>query len=121
MIFTPTYGVAYNLLLYANAYNYELCALAYKGNADRVCSMTDLARSPKHVGAALRRRRKSIGLTQSELAERAGIRQATVSLMESGTEGVKLSTVMDVLRVLDLEIVLQSRTKGSHADIEDMF
>ena len=83
--------------------------------------MNDLARSPKQIGAVLRRHRRAQGLTQTELANRAGIRQGTVSLMESGAEGVKLSTFMDVLRGLDLEIVLQPRSKGSHSDIEDMF
>jgi HTH-type transcriptional regulator/antitoxin HipB len=41
--------------------------------------------------------------------------------VETGLETVKLNTVMDILRALDLEVVIQPRTKGSHSDIEDIF
>lgn len=81
----------------------------------------ELVRSPKHLGAALRRFRREQKITQTELASRAGLWQGTVSQVENGLETVKLNTVMDLLRALDLEIVLQPRTKGSHKDIEDLF
>ncbi|MFV0334934.1 MAG: helix-turn-helix domain-containing protein [Tropicimonas sp.] len=83
--------------------------------------MVELVRSPKQLGVALRRFRRAQALTQTEMAERAGVRQATVSQVETGLETVKLSTVMGMLRALDLEIVVQPRTKGSHSDIEDIF
>ncbi|MBC7285822.1 helix-turn-helix domain-containing protein [Hoeflea sp.] len=83
--------------------------------------MSELVRSPKQLGVALRRFRRTHGLTQTELAKRAGVRQGTVSQVETGLETVKLSTVMDLLRALDLEVVIQPRTKGSHSDIEGIF
>ncbi|MFV0296480.1 MAG: helix-turn-helix domain-containing protein [Hyphomicrobiaceae bacterium] len=83
--------------------------------------MAELVRSPKQLGVALRRFRRAQSLTQTEMAERVGVRQATVSQVETGLETVKLSTVMGMLRALDLEIVVQPRTKGSHDDIEDIF
>lgn len=83
--------------------------------------MAELVRSPKQLGVALRRFRRTHDLTQAELAKRAGVRQGTVSQVETGLETVKLSTVMDLLRALDLEVVIQPRTKGSHSDIEDIF
>ncbi|KCZ48466.1 helix-turn-helix domain-containing protein [Hyphomonas sp. CY54-11-8] len=83
--------------------------------------MSDLVRSPKQLGVALRRVRRAKALTQADLASRAGMRQGTVSQIENGLETVKLATVMDLLRALDLEIVVQPRTKGSHSDIEDLF
>jgi HTH-type transcriptional regulator/antitoxin HipB len=83
--------------------------------------MSELVRSPKQLGVALRRFRRTHDLTQTELAKRAGVRQGTVSQVETGLETVKLSTVMDLLRALDLEVVIQPRTKGSHSDIEDIF
>ena len=61
------------------------------------------------------------GYTQVDLAKRAGVRQGTISQVETGLEAVKLTTVMDLLRALDLEIVIQPRTKGSHSDIENVF
>lgn len=83
--------------------------------------MAEIVRSPKTLGVALRRRRRQLELTQAQLAERAGIRQATVSQAENGLETVKLRTVMDLLRALDLEVTVQQRTKGSHSEIEDLF
>jgi HTH-type transcriptional regulator/antitoxin HipB len=83
--------------------------------------MTELVRSPKQLGVALRRYRRARQLTQTDLAQRAGVRQSTVSQVENGLETAKLNTVMDVLRALDLELVIQPRSKGSLNDIEDIF
>ena len=83
--------------------------------------MAELVRSPKQLGVVLRRFRRMRDYTQAELAKRAGVRQGTNSQVETGLEAVKLTTVMDLLRALDLEVVIQPRTKGSHSDIEDMF
>jgi len=83
--------------------------------------MAELVRSPKQLGVILRRFRRMRDYTQAELAKRAGVRQGTISQVETGLEAVKLTTVMDLLRALDLEVVIQPRTKGSHSDIEDMF
>lgn len=83
--------------------------------------MAELVRSPKQIGAVLRRYRRGQNLTQAELAKRAGVRQSTVSQVEGGLETAKLNTLMDMLRALDLEVVIQPRTKSSHSDIEDLF
>ena len=83
--------------------------------------MAEIVRSPKHLGVALRRQRRQLGLTQAELGVRAGIRQGTVSQVENGLETAKLRTLMDLLRALDLELVIQPRSKGSHSEIEDLF
>jgi HTH-type transcriptional regulator / antitoxin HipB len=83
--------------------------------------MTEIIRSPKTLGVALRRRRRQLKLTQAGLGARAGIRQGTVSQVENGLETVKLRTVMDMLRALDLEVAIQQRSKGSHSEIEGLF
>jgi HTH-type transcriptional regulator/antitoxin HipB len=83
--------------------------------------MIELIRSSKQLGNALRRFRRKRGLTQVALAKQAGMRQGTVSQLESGLETVKMKTVMDLLQALDLEVVIQPRTKGSPQEIEDMF
>jgi len=80
-----------------------------------------LIRSHKQLGAELQRFRREQSVTQVRLAERSGLRQGTISQVENGLKTVKLSTVMDMLRALDLEIVLRPRTKGSQTDIEDLF
>ncbi|WP_020398768.1 helix-turn-helix domain-containing protein [Kordiimonas gwangyangensis] len=80
-----------------------------------------LVRSAKDIGIALRRRRRKHNLTQAALAQRAGLRQSTVSQVENGLETVKLSTIIELMRVLDLEIQLQPRSKSTPQDIEDLF
>lgn len=83
--------------------------------------MAEIARSPKSLGAALRRHRRRLKLTQAELSARAGIRQGTVSQVENGLETVKLRTLMHLLRALDLELTIQPRSRGSHSEIENLF
>ncbi len=83
--------------------------------------MVKIVRSTKALGVAFRRRRRQLELTQAELAARAGIRQGTVSQVENGLETVKFRTVMDMLRALDLELVVQQRSRGSHDEIEELF
>lgn len=53
------------------------------------------------LGERLRALRKSRGLTQTELAERAGLSRPTVSTLERGND-VSLDTFLSVLRALDL-------------------
>jgi len=47
------------------------------------------------------RRRKAAGLTQSELARRAGIRQETLSRLEKGESTPDVATVDKIVRVLE--------------------
>lgn len=83
--------------------------------------MNTLARTPRQIGSILQRARKRRGWTQADLAIRAGIRQATISLIESGNTAAKLKTLLATLAALDLEIQIGPRSKGSADDIEDLF
>ena len=84
--------------------------------------MTDhIARNEKQLGAILRRARKQAGLTQGALGENIHLRQGTVSRLEAGEPAVQLRTLMSVLSALGLELVVRPRSKGSAADIEDLF
>ena len=83
--------------------------------------MTDLARTPKQIGNIVRRTRRKIGLSQAQLGEMAGLRQATISLVESGDAGTKLNTLLSILAALDLEFRIVQRSKGSGSDIEAIF
>ena len=82
--------------------------------------MNELARTPKQIGTIIQRARKKRDWTQSLLAERAGLRQATVSNIESG-EPVKLESILAVLAALGLEFRIEERTQGKAQDIEDLF
>ncbi len=83
--------------------------------------MTDLARNSKQVGSLVRRTRKKCGLSQAQVGERAGFRQATISQIETGNPSATLETILAILAVLDLELRIVPRKKGVAADIEDIF
>jgi HTH-type transcriptional regulator / antitoxin HipB len=83
--------------------------------------MEQLARTAKHIGAAVRRRRRQLGLSQEQLGSRIQLRQATISKLEAGEPGTQLRTLLDALSALDLEIVIRPRSKASVEDIEDLF
>ena len=83
--------------------------------------MTDLARNPKQIGNLIRRARKRRGWSQTELGEKSGLRQETVSLIENGNPATRLDTILAVLAALDLEFIIQPRSTGRSGTIEDLF
>lgn len=83
--------------------------------------MNALARSPKQLGLLIQRHRKARGMSQSELADLAGLRQEMISKIESGQPGSRLSSIYALLAALDLEMTVQPRTKSATADITDIF
>jgi transcriptional regulator with XRE-family HTH domain len=56
--------------------------------------------------SALRDARRSTGLTQGELAERAGLSRMTVQKIEAGAIDPRLSTLAVLVRALGLDLVL---------------
>jgi len=83
--------------------------------------MDQVARTSLQLGAALRRRRKHLGLSQAELGQRINLRQATISALEGGEVDTKLTTLLDALAALNLELVVRPRSSGDGADIEALF
>lgn len=83
--------------------------------------MTELARTPKQIGNLIRSARKRRGLNQTQLGDKAGLRQETISLMEAGNPAAKLETILAVLSALELELQVAPRSKGAPSDIEDIF
>jgi HTH-type transcriptional regulator / antitoxin HipB len=83
--------------------------------------MDTIARTPKQLGAGIRRYRRQKGLTQGSLGDLMHARQATVSKLESGEPATQLRILIDALAALDLELVIRPRTKVSTQEIEDLF
>lgn len=83
--------------------------------------MDTIARTPKQIGAVLRRHRRQSKLTQAELGARMSVRQATVSKLEAGEPATQLRTLMDALAALGLELVIRPRNKTASPDIEELF
>ena len=75
--------------------------------------MDIIVRTPSAVGAALRRQRKEMRVSQSELGERINLRQATISALEAGTTDAKLSTLHGCAERAGLELVVRSRSTAS--------
>lgn len=83
--------------------------------------MDQIARTPKQLGALIQRRRRALQMSQSEAADRAGLRQEMVSKIESGNPGTAIRSICDLLAALDLELTLAPRSRGSASAIEDLF
>jgi HTH-type transcriptional regulator/antitoxin HipB len=65
--------------------------------------------SPQNLGSTLAKARKTSSLTQAEVAERADLRQATVSKVENGDQGVRLETVLSLIEANDLELIVRPK------------
>lgn len=54
----------------------------------------------KKLGQAIRRQRKSLGLTQKKLAEFAGCGVVYIYMLESGKPTIRMDKLLDVLTIL---------------------
>lgn len=81
--------------------------------------MADLVRSPRMAGDLVRKARRARGWSQTELANRMSVRQATVSKLEAGEPATRMEVFFDALTALGLELVVSDR--GGKADFGDMF
>jgi len=82
--------------------------------------MESIARTPLQLGNYIRQRRRDLGLTQEKLAVKVGVRQRTISDVETSA-AARVETVLRLLAALDLELVIRPRTKHSPRDIERLF
>ena len=71
--------------------------------------MSEIGRDPKQIGSIIRRARKRMGISQTQLGDMSGLRQETISLLENGNPASKLETVLSVLNALDLEFQMALR------------
>lgn len=80
-----------------------------------------LARSPEQLGRLIKSARRARGWSQSELAQRSGMHQPMISVIERGHPGAGLAGIFELLAVLDLELAVRGRSKSSEADVADIF
>lgn len=66
------------------------------------------------VGAAVVRRRRSMGLRQEDLADLAGVSLRFVQFLEGGKPSVRLDKVEAVLEVLGLRLAVERAQRGTH-------
>lgn len=65
------------------------------------------------IAFAVRKRRKSMGITQQVLAQRAGCGLVFVYNIEHGKPSLRFDKLLDVLDVLGLELVVQADERDS--------
>ena len=68
-----------------------------------------MAYKAEHIAEQLRLAREAAGLSQRELGLRSGLTQSHISQIERGSMEPGLSSLVDLTRALDLEVVLAPR------------
>lgn len=63
----------------------------------------------EEIAASVREARIAKALTQKDLGQRVGLPQSHISKIEKGTVDLKLSSLVEIARALDLEITLVPR------------
>lgn len=63
----------------------------------------------EHIARSLKDARERKGLSQRTISDRAGIPQGHISKIEAGAVDLRLSSLIELARALDLELVLIPR------------
>lgn len=71
------------------------------------------------LGGILRDARSARGLTQAEVAERAGVARSWLARVEAGHRGAALEPLLRLLSVLDLSLSLKSNDTGDKSTVTD--
>lgn len=73
--------------------------------------MDYVARTPKQLGPILRSIRAERGLTQKEAGAKVGLKQSTVSAIESDSARTSVDTLYKLLSALELELVVRDKPR----------
>jgi transcriptional regulator with XRE-family HTH domain len=68
-----------------------------------------MAYATQQIAATLKAAREALALSQRALGERVGLPQSHVSKIEAGAVDLKLSSLIELARALDLDVVLVPR------------
>jgi HTH-type transcriptional regulator / antitoxin HipB len=74
--------------------------------------------TPAHIGAILATRRKHLKLSQAAVAEKVGLSQNRLSVLESNPAALDTSKLLAWLNALDLEMTLGERVAGGKPKAE---
>jgi HTH-type transcriptional regulator/antitoxin HipB len=83
--------------------------------------MEQIVRTSEQLGSFIQRRRRQLAMSQQQLADKIGMRQPTISELETSARQTRTGTLLSTLAALDLELVIRPRTKSSAKDIEAIF
>lgn len=62
-------------------------------------------RTPQAIGQAIRKRRRALKMTQSDLARRAGVSRQWVAAVERGKPRAELGLILRTFNVLDMPVM----------------
>ena len=77
--------------------------------------MSNIANISEGIGAAIRARRKQLGMTQQDLAEIVGLQRQTISRVEAGNGAVTIATVARIADVVGLDLIVVPRYSDGHS------
>ena len=73
--------------------------------------------TPRDLGAAIRERRKALGLDQIDLAERVGASRRWLIQVENGKSGASFGLLLRTMHALGMQMTLTTEGKPqSHSD-----
>ena len=70
--------------------------------------ITRSIRAASDLGASIRERRKTLSMTQGDLAMQAGVSVATISAIENGKDTAQIGIVLDLCRDLGLRLCVET-------------
>jgi HTH-type transcriptional regulator / antitoxin HipB len=76
--------------------------------------MEIVARTPAQLGAALKSARVRRGLSQTDAASNVGLKQKTVSSLETVGARTTVDTLYKMLSALGLELVVREKNRGEN-------
>jgi DNA-binding XRE family transcriptional regulator len=97
--FTDIRVITLSVLISGHSYDLLSCPYMETSQPYRVYT-------PESLGAAIRHYRTEAGLSQAELAERAGLNRTYLSNLESGKETEQVRRILRVLRQLGVRMTL---------------
>jgi len=68
--------------------------------------------TPRDLGAAIRERRKRLGLDQAELASRVGVSRQWLIQVENGKAGATIGLLLRLMNALDMNLSLDTHGRG---------
>ena len=68
--------------------------------------------NPAQIGEILRGRRKARRISQAELAEKIGVGQSRVSILEADAALLTVDRLLLLLKLLGLELVVQDKSEA---------
>lgn len=72
-----------------------------------------LIRSPAELALFVINQRRKLKLTQTEVGERVGLKQQTVSAFENKPEGSQIETLFHILSSVNLEMQISAKDKAT--------